>query len=152
MTGARPGLVIRLNAGIYHIVSTYGDANATVESDVTVEAGKLTEAQISHSAAKATFKLVSRQGGEALSDTQWTIQTKDGRVVKESVGALPSHLLAPGEYTAIARSQGKSFTNSFTLKAGETAVVEVVATAAHAHNARDSRQKSFSTQSVGHPF
>ena len=127
MTGARPGLVIRLNSGIYHIVSTYGDANATVESDVTVEAGKLTEAQISHSAAKATFKLVSHQGGEALSDTQWTIQTKDGRVVKESVGALPSHLFAPGEYTAIARSQGKTFTNSFALKAGETAAVEVMA-------------------------
>ncbi len=128
MSGARPGLVIRLNSGIYHIVSTYGDANATVESDVTVEAGKLTEAQISHSAAKATFKLVSRQGGEALSDTQWTIQTKDGRVVKESVGALPSHILAPGEYMAVARSLGKSFTNSFTLKAGETAAVEVIAT------------------------
>lgn len=129
MSDAKPGLVIRLNAGIYHIVSTYGDANATVASDVTVEAGKLTEAQISHSAAKATFKLVSRQGGEALSDTQWTIQTKDGRVIKESMGALPSHLMAPGDYTAVARSQGKTYSNSFTLAAGETTVVEVVATA-----------------------
>ena len=50
-----PGLLahelVRLNAGIYRIVSTYGDANATVEADVTVEAGKLSEASVTHSAA-----------------------------------------------------------------------------------------------------
>ncbi|MGQ0672157.1 MAG: hypothetical protein ACT4N2_04660 [Hyphomicrobium sp.] len=126
MSGARPGLIIRLNAGIYHIVSTYGDANATVEADVTVEAGKLTEAQVTHTAAKTTLKLVARPGGEALSDTQWTIQTKDGRVVKESVGALPTHLLAPGSYTAIARNQSKSYTETFDLVDGQTSVVEVV--------------------------
>lgn len=132
MSGAKPGLVIRLNAGIYHIVSTYGDANATVASDVTVEAGKLTEAQISHSAAKATFKLVERAGGEALSDTQWTVQTRDGRVVKQSMGALPSHTLAPGTYTVLARSGGQTFNNEFSLRDGETAVVEVVMNAAAA--------------------
>lgn len=130
MAGAKPGLVIRLNSGIYHIVSTYGDANAIVSADVTVEAGKLTEANVIHTAAKATFKLVSRQGGEALSDTQWTIQTKDGRLVKESVGALPSHIMAPGEYKAIAKSQGKTFSIAFALQAGETTTIEVVAVAA----------------------
>lgn len=126
MSDAKPGLVIRLNAGIYHIVSTYGDANAAVASDVTVEAGKLTEAQVSHSAAKATFKLVTRTGGEALSDTQWTVQTKDGRVVKDTMGALPTHTFAPGTYLAVARSGGKTFSSEFTLREGETAVVEVV--------------------------
>ncbi len=72
---AKPNVIIRLNAGIYHIVSTYGDANAKVEADVNVEAGKLTEATVSHSAARVTFKLVTRIGGEALPDTQWTVQT-----------------------------------------------------------------------------
>ena len=85
----KPDVVIRLNAGIYRIVSTYGDANAQVEADVTVEAGKLSEATVSHSAARVTFKLVAREGGEALPDTQWTVQTADGEVVKRSVGALP---------------------------------------------------------------
>ena len=66
MSHAKPNIVIRLNAGIYRIVSTYGDANATVEADVTVEAGKLTEATITHSAARVTFKLVTELGGEAL--------------------------------------------------------------------------------------
>ncbi len=112
MGGAKPGLVIRLNAGIYHVVSTYGDANAKVEADVTVEAGKLTEAAVAHQAAKAAFKLVNRAGGEALPETHWTIQTQSGEIVKESVGALPSHLLAPGDYQIVAKSGGRLFKNS----------------------------------------
>lgn len=126
LADAKPGLIIRLNAGIYHIVSTYGDANAIVESDVTVEAGKLTEAQLTHAAARVSFRLVGRQGGEAVADTEWTIQAKDGRLIKQSAGALPSHVLAPGTYTAIAKTQGKTFARDFTLNDGDTAVVEVV--------------------------
>jgi hypothetical protein len=126
MTGAKPGLIIRLNAGIYHIVSTYGDANAVVRTDVTVEAGKLTEATISHSAAKVTFKLVTRSGGDALPDTVWSVQTLQGEVVKESVGALPTHILAPGTYTAVAKSQGRAFRRDFTVGNGDTAQVEVM--------------------------
>ena len=126
LSSVRPGMVVRLNAGIYHIVSTYGDCNAIVSTDVTVEAGKLTEAALTHSAAKATFKLVQRAGGEALPDTQWSIQTPQGEEVKESVGALPSHILAPGSYTVIAKSQGRSVQREITLSAGETTQVEVV--------------------------
>jgi hypothetical protein len=123
---AKPGLIIRLNAGIYHIVSTYGDCNAVVQSDVTVEAGKLTEATIAHAAAKATFKLVQRAGGEALPDTQWVIQTPQGGEIKSSVGALPTHILAPGTYSVVAKSQGKVFQRQFTLENGETTQVEVI--------------------------
>ena len=127
IAGVKPGLIIRLNAGIYHIVSTVGDANAVVESDVTVEAGKLTEANVTHPAAKATFKLVSRPGGEALAGTQWTIKTEQGLVVKESTGALPTHVLAPGTYTAIARLQGKTVQRAFTITDGQSTQVEVIA-------------------------
>ena len=126
IAGVKPGLIVRLNAGIYHIVSTVGDANATVESDVTVEAGKLSEANVAHSAAKATFKLVSRPGGEALAGTQWTIKTEQGATVKESTGALPSHVLAPGNYTAIARAQGKMFQRQFSVSDGQATQVEVL--------------------------
>jgi hypothetical protein len=31
--------VIRLPEGVYHVVSTYGDANAIMRSDMKVEAG-----------------------------------------------------------------------------------------------------------------
>lgn len=126
LSAARPNVVVRLNAGIYHIVSTYGDCNAIVQSDVTVEAGKLTEASVTHSAAKATFKLVPRAGGEALPDTEWTIQNPQGDEIKESVGALPTHILAPGSYTVVAKSQGRQFQRDITLSNGETAQVELV--------------------------
>ena len=126
MSGAKPGLIIRLNAGIYRVVSTYGDANAKVETDVTVEAGKMTEAAVAHAAGKAMLKLVTRAGGEALPDVNWAIHTKDGELVKESVGALPTHFLRPGSYTASARSGGRSFKSDFAIKDGETATVEVM--------------------------
>lgn len=125
MTGAKPGLIVRLNAGIYHIVTTVGDANASVAADVTVEAGKLTEAAVQLSAAKANFKLVTRAGGEALPDTHWTILKGDA-TVKETVGALPAHTLAPGEYTVIAKSAGRMFKRPFTLASGDVANIEVL--------------------------
>lgn len=126
LTRAKPGVVIRLNAGIYRIVSTYGDANATVEADVTVEAGKLTEATVTHSAARVTFKLVTREGGEAVPDTQWIVQTPEGQVVKRSVGALPTHILAPGNYTIIGKSGANTYQRDFTLANGQTTQVEVL--------------------------
>lgn len=126
MSGAKPNLIMRLNAGIYRLVSTYGDANARIEADVTVEAGKLTEASITHTAGKATFRLVTREGGEALPDTHWTVYAANGDVVKESVGALPTHMLAPGSYTVIAKWSGLSFKRAFQVTDGATATVEVI--------------------------
>ena len=126
MTGAKPGLIVRLNAGVYHVVSTYGDANAAVRTDITVEAGKLTEATLAHSAAKVTLKLVTRTGGEALPDTHWSVQTPQGDLVKESVGALPTHILAPGTYTVLAKNAGRTFKRDFTVQHGEIAQIEVM--------------------------
>jgi phosphoglycolate phosphatase-like HAD superfamily hydrolase len=126
MTGAKPNLIMRLNAGIYRLVSVYGDANARVEADVTVEAGKLTEADIAHTAGKATFRLVTREGGEALPDTHWTVIAASGDVIKESVGALPTHVLAPGDYTVLAKLSGLAFKRAFTVKDSETVTVEVL--------------------------
>jgi len=126
MSAAKPGIVLRLNAGIYNIVGTYGDANAVVRADVTVEAGKLTEATLVHAAAKVTFKLVARAGGDAIADTQWSIANAQGETVKESVGALPTHVLAPGAYTVSARNAGEVFQRQFAVRAGEAVQVEVV--------------------------
>jgi len=126
MSAVKPGLVIRLNAGIYSVVGTYGDANAIARSDVTVEAGKLTEATLTHAAAKVTFRLVARTGGDAIADTQWNVANAQGEVVKESVGALPTHVFAPGTYTVSARNAGEVFQRTFTLQAGDSVQVEVV--------------------------
>ncbi|HVX37751.1 MAG TPA: hypothetical protein VHC71_16185 [Hyphomicrobium sp.] len=132
ISGAKPNLIIRLNSGIYRIVSQYGDANAKIEADVTVEAGKLTETTVTHTGGKATFKLVTRSGGEAMPDTRWTIQTDDGEIVKESVGALPTHVLAPGKYVAIASSGGRLYKSRFEIADGDIKSVEVLMAAAAA--------------------
>ncbi len=123
---AKPGTVLRLNAGGYQVVSTYGDANAIVRAEVTVEPGRLTDATINHSAAKVTLKLVNQPGGEALANTQWNILTPGGDVVKESAGALPSHILAAGTYNVLARHQGKNYTREFAVEPGEAKQIEVV--------------------------
>ena len=93
---------------------------------MTVEAGKLTEATLTHAAAKVTFKLVARAGGDAIADTQWTIANALGETVKESVGALPTHVLAPGAYTVSAKNAGEVFQRKFTVQAGDAVQVEVL--------------------------
>ena len=124
--GLRPGVIVRLNAGLYHLVSTMGDANAVVSSDVTVEAGKLTDAVIRHHAARVTLKLVTRAGGEAQADTLWAVHAADGELVRESQGALPTHILAAGEYVASARHAGRLYQKQFTVVSGQRTQVEVV--------------------------
>lgn len=126
LSRVRPGRITRLNSGIYRIVSHLGDANAVVAAEVTVEAGKLTEATVVHEAAKVTFKLVQSAGGDALADAQWIIMTQAGKIVKETAGALPSHVLAPGNYTISARWGGKLHTRTFAIKSGDNVEVEVV--------------------------
>jgi hypothetical protein len=126
VTNARPGRITRLNSGIYHIVSRLGDANAQVSAEVAVEAGKLTEAVVNHEAAKVTFKLVQRTAGEALADTQWIVMTKAGNIVKETAGALPTHVFAPGSYSVSARWGGKLFTRTFQITTGENVEIEVL--------------------------
>ena len=126
MTGARPGLIVRLNAGLYQVVSTYGDANAIVRADVTVEAGKLTDVQVTHGAARVTFRLTTRSGGVAMADTEWSVTTREGRLVKTSVGALPSHVLAAGTYIVTARHGGHTYKGEFTVSQGDVTEVEVL--------------------------
>lgn len=126
ISGFKPGVILRLNAGIYSVVSTYGDANAVARADVAVEAGKLTEVTLTHQAAKVTLRLVARLGGEAIADTQWMITTRQGEIVKESVGALPSHILAPGAYIATAKNAGLAFQREFLVQPGQPMQVEVV--------------------------
>jgi hypothetical protein len=126
VTGAKVGIVLRLNAGLYSIVSTYGDANAVARADVSVEAGKLSEVTLTHPAAQVSFKLVTREGGDAIADTQWSVANAQGDTVKESSGAIPSHILAPGTYVARAKHAGRLFKRDFAVKAGDNVLVEVI--------------------------
>ncbi len=91
-----------------------------------VEAGKLTEVNVVHAAARVTLKLVTRAGGEALADTQWSIANAHGDVIRESAGALPSHILAAGSYVVTARYSGRMFKREFKVQAGDITHVELV--------------------------
>jgi hypothetical protein len=124
---APPDQIVGLNAGVYHVVCRYGDANAVVRADIRVEPGKLTEATIYQKAARLTLKLVSAHGGEALANTTWTILTPQGDNVVESVGAFPSVVLAAGDYTAVAGHQGTRYERNFTVEPGLNRDVEVIA-------------------------
>jgi hypothetical protein len=121
------GDVILVNEGTYHIISNYGDANSLVRSDIRVQSGKLTDATVTHRAAVITLKLVSDWGGEARANTQWTVLTPGGDVVKEAVGAFPRVILAEGEYRALARNDDKTFERAFRVVTGVDVEVEVLA-------------------------
>jgi len=127
-----PNSVVRLNAGVYHVVSTYGAVNAVIRSDIRVEAGKLTEATVEHRAAEMTMKLVRETGGEAIADTSWSLLNESGDPIKETVGAFASMVLAEGDYTIIAKNRDRIYQKDFTVVAGQNQEIEVLATEAAA--------------------
>ncbi|EKF17861.1 hypothetical protein [Nitratireductor pacificus] len=122
----KPGSIVRLNTGTYHVVSNYGAVNALIRSDIRVEAGKLTEATVEHRAADLTLKLVREQGGEAIADTAWSILTDSGEIVYETVGAYASMVLAEGSYTIIAKNRDRIYQRDFSVVPGRNQDVELL--------------------------
>ncbi len=121
------GDVVLLPEGTYYIVSNYGDGNSVVRSDVHVQAAKLTDIVVTHRAAVITLKLVNDHGGEALANTQWTVLTPGGDVIKELIGAFPRVVLAEGDYHVIARNEGNTYQRDFKVITGVDGEVEVLA-------------------------
>jgi hypothetical protein len=121
------GDVVLLPEGTYYIVSNYGEGNSVVRSDVQIQAAKLTDVVVTHRAAVITLKLVNSSGGEALANTQWTVLTPGGDVIKESIGAFPRIVLAEGDYHIIARNEGRTFQRDFKVITGVDGEVEVLA-------------------------
>jgi hypothetical protein len=119
--------VVLLPEGTYHVISNYGNSNATVRSDIRVQLGKLTDVVVNHRAAVITLKLVNERGGEALANTQWSVLTPGGDVVKEAVGAFPKVILAEGEYSVVARNEDKTFNGKFKVEPGFDREIEVMA-------------------------
>lgn len=124
---AHPDKIIRLNAGTYHVIGRYGDANAVVRADVQVQPGKLIDAILYHKAAKVTLKLVSEHGGEALANTAWSVLAPGGDSVFNSVGAFPAVVLAAGQYTAIARHDDRVYRGTFVVETDLNRDIEVLA-------------------------
>ena len=127
VANAKADELIRLPEGTYHVVSTYGDANAIMRSDLKVESGRVTEATLNHRAATVTLKLVGSAGGEAIAGTAFSVLTPGGDVIREAIGAFPSVTLAEGEYVLIARHEGKVHTKEFRVESGLDRDIEVIA-------------------------
>jgi hypothetical protein len=119
--------VVLLPEGTYHVISNYGNSNATVRSDIRVQSGKLTDVVVNHRAAVITLKLVNERGGEALANTQWSVLTPGGDVVKEAIGAFPKVILAEGEYSVVARNEDKTYNGKFKVEPGFDREIEVMA-------------------------
>ena len=127
MSNVKAGDVIRLPEGNYHIVSTYGESNAIMRVDLKVDPGRLTEATVNHRAATVTLKLVAAPGGEAFAGTAFSVLTPGGDVIREAIGAFPTVTLAEGEYTVIARHDGRVYTREFKVESGLDRDIEVFA-------------------------
>ncbi len=123
----KPDAVVAFPAGTYHVVSHFGDLNATVRADLRVRPGKLTEASLQHRAAILTFRLVRQKGGDAVADTAWSILTENGEVIRESNSTFPSMVLAEGNYTAIAKHNEAVYSEDFRVRSGFDKDVEVLA-------------------------
>ncbi len=123
-----PGKTVRLPAGTYHIVSSYGDVNANIRADLVVDAGQLTEASIEHRAAQVTLNLVRSEDGYPLADTAWSVVGVSGDVLAEHVGAYPEMILAAGEYTVVAKHREQIYQRDIVVEAGRDVTVRVMAT------------------------
>jgi hypothetical protein len=122
----RPGAVLRLPEGTYHLVSTYTGTNSVVRSDVKIETGKVTEAAVNHRAATMALKLVRVVGGAALAGTQWTIETPGGDIVAEAAGAFPNVDIAEGAYTVTARHNDREYKGQMKVEGGVNRDFEIV--------------------------
>jgi hypothetical protein len=122
----KAGQLLRLKAGSYQVTSTYGHVNAKVQSEIRVEPGKLTEASVMHKAGKVDLRLVAPNGAE-IGDANWSLLTPGGDVVTETLTELKNVILAEGDYVALARQNGATFSQEFKVQSGRAIGVDVAA-------------------------
>ena len=125
LSNIKPQEIIRLRQGKYHIVSDYGSVNAIKRLDVNVQAGKVTEATLEHTAAKITLRLVRQKGGEALADTSWVITDSSGDSIYETAGAYAVLLLAEGDYTIIAKNKDSLYQKNIFVTSGQDQKIDI---------------------------
>ncbi|UJQ95329.1 hypothetical protein [Mariluticola halotolerans] len=124
--GIKPGDMVHLNAGVYHIISRFGKYNALVRADLRVEPGQITDATLYHRAARVSLKLVSDEGGEAIADVEWTIKSAEGDVIYSNVSAFPSLVLEEGDYSVVAKRGTNVYNRDFNVHAGSPTEIEVL--------------------------
>ncbi|MBD8064389.1 hypothetical protein IC608_02720 [Devosia sp. PTR5] len=123
-----PNEIVTLTAGTYHIISRFGDVNASVKADLRVEPGEITDATLYQRASELSFKLVSEEGGEAIADVEWTVKTDDGTTIFTDRGAFPTTVLAEGDYLVLAKLGDRVYNREIQVQPGSPREVEVLTT------------------------
>ena len=121
-----PRRMVRLNAGTYHVVSTYGRVNTQVRADLVVREGEVTDATLQHRGAPVTLRLASEPGGPPVASTRWAVFTAQGQKVFETARIAPSLVLAEGSYEAVATNGERTLRHPFEVEAGDPVGVEIV--------------------------
>lgn len=122
-----PDKIVPFPAGTYHVVSKYGMLNAEVRADLRVRAGKVTNGELVHRAARITLRLVRETGSDALANTRWSVLNESGDLISESTSAFPNIVLLEGSYSAIAKNDDTIYSLDFLVRAGRDQDVEVIA-------------------------
>lgn len=122
-----PEKIVPFPAGTYHVVSKYGILNAEVRADLRVRAGKVTNGELVHRAARITLRLVRKTGSDALANTRWSVLNESGDLISESTSAFPNIVLLEGSYSAIAKNDDTIYSLDFMVRAGHDQDVEVIA-------------------------
>lgn len=122
----KPGELVRLNAGTYHVVSSYGRVNTRVRADLVVRKGEVTDATLQHRGAPVSLRLASVIGGPPVANTAWTIFSAQGRKVFATKRIAPSLVLTEGSYEAVAVNGRRTLRHPFEVEAGDPLEIEVV--------------------------
>ena len=121
----RLGKTFRLNVGHYIVAGQLGNLNATVEANVTVEAGKLTDVALVHKAGLVSLSLVKRPGGQPEQNVFWLLLDNRGRELWRTSRPTPRFALAKGRYRAVAEISGKRLEKKFTIASGQEKKIEL---------------------------
>ncbi len=120
------GEVVRLNAGTYTLVSRFGNANAVVETNITIRPGTLTEVEINHKVGIVSFRLKNPPDeASGKSSVKWQLVDGKGNIIVRTDGNEMKQILAPGSYRIMVEHKGKSYTSEFMVEIGETKAVEI---------------------------
>jgi len=125
-TGMPADTMIHLNAGVYNVVSRWGDLNATVRADLRVEPGQVTDATLYHRASRINWTLVSTEGGEAILGVEWRVEDMSGNEVYSETGAFPTAVLAEGDYVVIAQQGEDVYNREFQVTPGPARDIEIL--------------------------
>jgi hypothetical protein len=115
----RPGEIMRLAAGTYHIESRFAPGNAVATADVTVRPGLLSSVEIDHHAGIVHLSA----GSGAARDARWAISDDKGHDL--SVDGGGDVVLLPGHYFAHVSLGREDRTIGFTVESGKR--IEIVA-------------------------